>query len=89
MDFEWDKAKSERCRRERGFSFADVLPAFIDPSRKIEVDNRVDYRETRLRLYGHVAGRLYVIVYTERGGVIRIISAHKANARERKKHGGG
>lgn len=89
MDFEWDDAKSERCHRERGFSFADILPAFIDPLRKIEVDHRVDYREVRFRLYGHVAGRLYVIAYTKRAGAIRIISAHKANARERRKYGSG
>jgi uncharacterized DUF497 family protein len=31
MEFEWDGSKSERCLRERGFTFAFVLPAFIDP----------------------------------------------------------
>ena len=43
MEFEWNAAKSEKCRRERGFSFADVLPAFADPGRRVEPDDRFDY----------------------------------------------
>jgi uncharacterized protein len=89
LEVEWDDAKSERCRRERGFSFADVVPAFADPGRRVEVDDRWTYGEVRYRLYGRVAGRLFVIVYTRRGGVVRIISARKANARERRRHGEG
>jgi uncharacterized DUF497 family protein len=89
MDFEWDAAKSERCRRERGFSFADVLPAFADPERRIEPDDRYDYGEPRFRLFGRVAGRLFVIVYTPCGQRWRIISARKANEKERNYHGNG
>jgi uncharacterized protein len=87
VDFEWDEAKSERCHRERGFSFADVVPAFGDPLHQIEEDDRRDYGEPRYRLYGRVAGRLFVIVFAERGGVVRIISARKANGRERRRYG--
>lgn len=87
MEFEWDDAKSERCLSQRGFSFVDVIPAFADPARDIEVDDRWNYGETRYRLYGRVAGRLFVITYTVRSRVIRIISARKANARERRRFG--
>jgi uncharacterized protein len=69
MKFDWDPAKSDRCLQERGFSFADVLPAFMDPGRCIEVDGRRDYGETRFTLYGRVAGRLFVVTYTMRAGV--------------------
>ena len=89
MEFDWDDAKSARCRRERGFSFADVVPAFRDPDRRAEVDDRRDYGETRYMLYGRVAGRLFVITYTMRAGVHRIISARKANAREMRRYGKG
>jgi uncharacterized DUF497 family protein len=89
MDFEWDAAKSARCQRERGFSFADVVPAFADPARRIEPDDRFDYGEPRFRLFGRVAGRLFVIVYTVRAGRWRIISARKANEKERKHHDHG
>jgi len=87
MEVEWDEAKSERCRRERGFSFADVLPAFSDPERMIEPDWRYEYGEERFCLYGRVEGRLFVIVYTVRDKTIRIISARKANKREQKRYG--
>ena len=89
LRFEWDNAKSERCLRDRGFSFADVLSAFLDPDRWVEHDDRRDYGEERIRLYGRVAGRLFVIVYTRRGAVVRVISARKANARERGRYGEG
>jgi hypothetical protein len=85
--FEWDDAKNERCLRERGFGFADILPAFLDSSRRVERDDRRDYGEQRFRLYGCVAGRLFVIAYTRRGAVTRSISARKANARERDRYG--
>ena len=87
MEFDWDEAKSDRCLQERGFSFADVIPAFADPDRRVEVDDRRDYGETRYTLYGRVAGRLFVIAYTIRGGGHRIISARKANARETRRYG--
>lgn len=87
MEFEWDEAKSERCRRERGFSFADVLPAFFDPARMIEPDRRYEYGEERFCVYGRVERRLFVIVYTARSKTIRIISARKANKREQKRYG--
>lgn len=89
MEFEWDDAKSARCRAERGFSFAAVVPAFADPGRVIEADLRFDYGEPRFRLYGQVRGRVFVITFTLRGGVYRIISARKANKKEVKLYGKG
>jgi uncharacterized DUF497 family protein len=85
--FEWDDAKNDRCVRERGFGFADILPAFLDPNRRMERDDRRDYGEERFRLYGRVAGRLFVIACTRRGIMTRIISAPKANASERDWYG--
>ena len=85
--FAWDLEKSDRCLRERGFSFDFVIPAFADPDRRIEIDDRRDYGEIRFRLYGRIAGRLFVVVYTPRGATTWIISARKASARERKRHG--
>lgn len=82
MDFEWDELKSEACFQKRGFDFAYATKAFVDPDRTIEIDNRRDYGEERFRLIGNIKGRLYVVAYTPRDSVIRIISAHKANQRE-------
>jgi uncharacterized DUF497 family protein len=87
LTFEWDTAKSDRCLRERGFAFVDVQPAFSDPKRRIERDARREYGEARFKLFGRVGDRLFVIVYTSRGDAVRIISARKANARERARYG--
>lgn len=86
-DFEWDERKSNACLKERGFGFADILAAFADPRRFIEIDDRFEYGEDRFRLFGHVKGRLFVIVFALRGATVRIISAHKANLRERESYG--
>lgn len=40
------------------------------------------YGEDRYRLIGIIENRLFVVVYTKRHEVIRIISARKANLRE-------
>ncbi|MGH7041307.1 MAG: BrnT family toxin [Acetobacteraceae bacterium] len=82
--FAWDPAKSDRCLRERGFDFAYVLPAFRDSARLVEPDDRFDYGEDRFRLIGQVAGVPYVVVFTRRGVTLRLISARRAGARERR-----
>ncbi|MFA6020152.1 MAG: BrnT family toxin [Rhodospirillales bacterium] len=87
QEFEWDDAKSRRCEAERGVSFTDILPAFFDPDRHIEADDRREYGEDRFQLYGHVGERLFVVVFTVRDSTIRIISARRANRRERKNYG--
>jgi uncharacterized DUF497 family protein len=46
--FAWDDAKNDRCVRDRGFGFADILPAFLDPNRRVE-------RDVRLLIPGEVA----------------------------------
>lgn len=82
MIFEWDEAKSDTCFAERGFDFAYAAKAFFDPDRLIQADVRHSYGEARYRLMGKIERRLFVVVYTSRHDVIRIISARKANPRE-------
>ncbi len=45
-------------------------------------DRRKNYGETRLIAIAPLGARLHVVVYVERGGERRIISARKANSRE-------
>ena len=82
MEFEWNQAKSDDCFAERGFDFAYALHAFVDPARQVRQDSRWDYGEDRYQLLGTIEHRVFVVVYTVRGDVIRIISARKANQRE-------
>ena len=86
MRFDWDEAKSNACFAKRGFDFAYVTSAFTDPNRTILRDDRFDYGEDRFQLVGQLEGRVYVVVYTIRRNIIRIISARKANLREIKRY---
>ena len=82
MEFEWDPAKSDLCFSGRGFDFTYVIHAFLDPDRLIRRDSRWDYGEDRYLLLGRIDNRVFVVVYTTRDLLIRIISARKANQRE-------
>ena len=82
MEFEWDEAKSETCFAERGFDFAHVIRAFLDPNRVVRSDARWTYSEDRYQLLGSIEGRVFFVAYTMRGHRTRIISARKANRRE-------
>jgi len=82
MEFEWDEAKSEACFTERGFDFAYVVRAFLDPKRIVRSDARRDNGEDRYQLIGSIEQRVFFVVYTLRGATIRIISARKADRRE-------
>ena len=86
MEFEWDDPKSDDCFSQRGFDFAYVVRAFLDPNRIVGRDRRWDYGEDRYRLLGAIEGRAFLVIYTMRGSVIRIISARKANRREVGEH---
>jgi uncharacterized DUF497 family protein len=50
--FEWDDAKSDACFTERGFDFAYVTHAFLDPQGQVNIDHRWDYDETRFSYMG-------------------------------------
>ena len=82
VDFEWDETKSTACFDERGFDFAYAARAFFDPNRIIYPDERHSYGEACYQLTGMIEQRLFVVVYTPRHNVMRIISARKANRRE-------
>ena len=82
MNFEWDEAKSDTCLRDRGFDFAYAARAFFDPARLVQADTRHSYGEDRYQLLGKIEQRLFALVYTERRGAMRIVSARKANQRE-------
>ncbi len=82
MDFEWDKLKSDDCFLNRGFDFEAVIDTFRDPYRLVELDDRWDYGEERFRLIGKLGEKIYVLIFTHRSNLIRIISARRANARE-------
>jgi uncharacterized DUF497 family protein len=81
MKIEFDTAKNEKNIRERGISF-DLAANFDLETAKIWVDTRKDYGEERYIALGTIGERLFSMVFTVRGDVLRIISLRKANKRE-------
>jgi uncharacterized DUF497 family protein len=83
MLFEWDDAKSEKNRRERGFGFDFAALIFEGPV--IEwCDVREVWGEPRIVAVGQVEGIILAVVYTDRGDTRRIISARRARKKEGK-----
>ena len=86
MNFEWDAEKAQKNLENHGVSFELASLVLTDPDRVTVQDTRQDYGEERLIILGQVEGRVLVVVTTERVDPLRtrIISARKANKRERR-----
>ena len=83
MNIEFDAAKDGANIAKHGVSLA--LAAQIEWSDVLcAPDGRHDYGELREIGFAVIAQRLYVVVFVQRGEVMRIISLRKANAREGK-----
>lgn len=83
--FEWDPEKARRNLTKHRVSFAEAESAFADEHAREMPDPEHSWTEERFVLIGRsFAGRLLVVVFTERGDSIRIISAREATRYERK-----
>ena len=85
MEFEWDSAKNQRNIEKHGIDFVDAVRIFERPTLTV-VDNRHNYGEKRIAAMGTVEDVILYVVYIIRDGIWRIISARRANRRERKKY---
>ena len=81
--FEWDDEKNQINLRKHGIDFSDAAQIFFDENRIERFDKFHSDDEDRWQVIGKVNDVLFVI-YTERGEKIRLISARKANAYERR-----
>ena len=86
MQFEWDNDKAARNVEDHQVPFEYATRVFLDPKRLDAQDERRDYAEVRRITLGEIEGRVFVVVYTHRGEIIRVISARKANRRGVRKH---
>ena len=85
MRFEWDPEKARRNVAKHGIAFEEAATAFGDPLSLTILDPDHSEEEDRFILLGQTyTGRLVVIMHTDRGENIRIISARLATRRERK-----
>ncbi len=85
MEYEWDEAKRAANLRKHGVDFESVTE-FDWSAALLLPDARHDYGEPRWVEIGPIGGRVHCLVFTKRGGRIRVISLRKANRREVKRH---
>lgn len=79
--FEWDDDKAAANLACHKVPFERVKD-FDWNTAQIIVDDRDDYGELRMKALGFIGERLHVLIFTERGDNIRVISLRKANKRE-------
>ena len=84
--FEWDSTKVESNEAKHSVSFSFATRAFDDRNRLTVIDTRNEYGEVRYVTVARIEQRVYILVYTMRGSVIRLISARKANSKEVKRY---
>lgn len=90
LTFEWDPVKDATNLRKHGVSFSEAKTAFTDEFARLIADPDHSDDEDRFLLLGtSINSRLLVVCHCIREEeVIRIISARKADKRERKVYEG-
>ena len=85
LSFEWDRNKAKRNLAKHGVSFEESSTVFGD-HRSLTIPDPVhsQVEERSVTIGASHRGKLVVVVHTERGDNIRIISARVASRRERK-----
>jgi uncharacterized DUF497 family protein len=82
-DFEWDPKKESLNVEKHHLDFTTASQIWNGQIVE-KIDNRRDYRETRTIATGMADEGVLVVVHTWRGEIRRIISARKANSREKR-----
>ncbi len=85
LKFEWDQNKAAFNAEKHGIHFEEAVQVFLDREAEIIRYGR-RHGEICFELVGQVRGRLILVVYTERGDRIRIISARKPDKDEQRKY---
>ncbi|MBX7244543.1 MAG: BrnT family toxin [Candidatus Sumerlaeaceae bacterium] len=85
MKFEWDPRKALLNFAKHGVSFGEAATVFRDPLSATAFDPAHSKQEDRFITFGISApGRLLIVAHTDRGEIIRIISARCATKREKR-----
>ncbi len=73
--------------RQHGITFGEAIAIFPDPDAVTLDASRAAGGEERRRIVGLIEEKLFVVVWTRRGDVTRIISARRANPEDERSHG--
>ncbi len=88
LDFTWDGRKERANVAKHGFDFKTAVTVFADPFLITEQDREID-GEARWQTIGMAEGaQVLLVAHTtyEEEGLVEIISARRANPRERRKY---
>ena len=87
--FEWDPEKPLANVTKHGIDFDEAASVFADPLAEWSMDERAYSGEERFIALGRSSfGRLILVVFTEREGTVRVISARRPTRRERRGYEG-
>lgn len=85
LGFEWDEEKAKANLKKHGVDFDEATTVFMDPHSLTIHDPAHSTEEQRYIDIGTSdKGRVLVVVYTERGLRVRLISCRMATSSERK-----
>jgi len=83
--FQWDEGNADKNRVTHHVENWECEQVFFNASLFILGDLKHSAKEERWAAFGQAdEGRLLLVIFTERGNLIRIISARDMNRRERK-----
>lgn len=88
IKYEWDENKNKENIRKHKISFESAKHVFEDEFCIIEYDRKNSTNENRYKAIGEISGKYFLlcVAFTDRGDVIRIISARPANKSERSEY---
>ena len=82
LKFDWDETKRQLNLKDHNVDFEEAKLVFEDVNALEALDQRFVYGEERWQLTGWAKDRMLTVVYIERNGVNRIISARLATRQE-------
>ena len=89
LRFEWDEWKNTENKMKHGISFQTAVMVFSDPKRIEIFDWEHSANEDRWIITGFAGLSILTVIYTERDGIKRLISARKANKKEQEEYFNG
>jgi uncharacterized DUF497 family protein len=86
VGYEWDPRKARANLTKHGVDFADAALVLEDPLALTRPDPDAEGEERFVTAGLDPLGRLLVVVWTSRGKRVRLISARRATAAERRQY---
>ena len=84
--FVWDETKRKSNLEKHGLDFKDAHLVYDNPDKCTYDSSREDERRLMDIAFAVVKGRLLTLIYTERGGDVRVISFRPASREEREQY---